>query len=142
MKNIIAVLSMCALMAGCGTLRERPAAAQLVTQFAVLKYAERFEEGARAERMGRIRSIATTVKGLAEGETTLPLLQAAVASQLDKAGLSPADRLLADGLVQLIAQELQSRIGAGVLSPEQLVAVRKVMDWIVSAATISAPSAP
>lgn len=125
------------VLSGCATFEKHEPTARLVTQYAVLKYAERLPEESRATRIERIKSIAAEVKALTSGETSLSLLQLAVSAQLDKAGLSPADRLLADGLVQIIGAELQQRIGDGVLSPEQLVQVSEVMDWIIAATGVS-----
>lgn len=138
MRQVIIALFAVALLAGCTTLKEHETSARLVTQYATLKYLERYSVAARTERSERIRLIAADVKTFAAGETTLTLLHGSVASRLDQAGLSPADRLLADGLVQIIVAELQQRIGAGVLSAEQLVVVNEVLDWIIQATQMAA----
>lgn len=127
------ILPILLILTACATFKEHETTAKLVTQYATLKYLEKVPAAELDQRRERIRAIATDVKALATGETSLILLQAAVSSQLDKAGLSPADRLLADGLVQVIVAELQQRIGSGVLSPEQLVQVSQVLDWVITA---------
>lgn len=137
MKRLVIIPILLIALSGCASLEKHEPTARLVTQYAVLKYAEKLPADSRAARIERIRTIAIEVKAMTTGETSLSLLQLAVASQLDKAGLSPADRLLADGLVQIISAELEERIGTGVLAPEQLVQVSEVMDWIIAATNVS-----
>lgn len=128
--SIIAIIS---LLSACATLDQHQASFRLVTQYAVLKFIEQSPAEHRAERANRIFAIATSLKPLVSGETSLELLQQAVAKQLDSASLSPADRLLADALVQAIVDEAKIRIGGGVLTPDQQMKVISVLDWVISA---------
>lgn len=137
MRKIAIIPLLMIVLSSCASFERHEPSARLVTQYAVLKYAERLPVESRNVRVDRIRAIAAEVKALASGETSLALLQLAVSSQLDKAQLSPADRLLADGLVQIISAELQRRIGEGVLSGDQRVQVVTVMEWVIAAADLA-----
>lgn len=75
------------------------------------------------------------MKTLAGGETaSVSFLHDTVTAQLDKLHLSPADRLLANALVDTVTAELVKRVGAGALSDSQRLQVSQVMDWIIEAA--------
>lgn len=139
MRRLAALYFAFLLLVGCATdqFTRHETTAKLVTQYAVLKYAENIPDDQRTARVERIRTIATDVKALASGDTTLVALHDVVNQQLDKAGLSAADRLLANGLVDVIVAELQARIGDGVLSPEQRVQVVAVLDWVIQATALA-----
>jgi hypothetical protein len=139
MRKLATVYLAFLMLFGCATdqFQRHETTAKLVTQYAVLKYAERLPEEQKVERIARIRTIATDVKALASGDTTLLALHAVVNQQLDKAGLTAADRLLANGLVDIIVAELQARIGDGVLSAEQRVQVTTVLDWVIQATALA-----
>ena len=131
-----------ALLLGCATLEERPATAKLVTQYAVLKFADQSSPIKRADRIAKVVDIATQVKGMSAGESvSVGLLKGAVYSELLKLELAPPDALLANALVDLLAEELLARVGDGVLSPEQQLQVVQVMDWIIEAAAMATPAA-
>lgn len=137
MRRLAALYLAFLMVAGCATFEQHETSAKLVTQYATLKYIEQIPTDQKAERKARIVAVATDVKALASGESTLSALQAAVNQQLDKAGLSPADRLLANGLVEILVAEIQIRVGEGVLSPEQRVQVVEVIDWVLQAAQMA-----
>jgi hypothetical protein len=40
---------------------------------------------------------------------------------------------LADNLILVITQELQSRVGTGVLTPEQMLVATEVLQWVIDA---------
>lgn len=128
-------------MLGCATLEKSPNTAKLVTQYAVMKFAEQSSDERRVERIANVRKIAEDVKSLAANQTvSVPGLQAAVMAQVAKLGLSPADSFLASALVQVVADELAAKIGDGVISPEKMLVVSQVMDWVIDATKLIAPS--
>lgn len=130
-KLLIVLVSMLPLF-GCASLEKHNATAHLVVTAATLKG---IEQGWDVER---VRAIVTTAKALTAGEeVTLDGLRLAITRELDKLELSPADRLLATALVQVISDELQARIGTGILKPEQRVQVNQVLQWVLDATAIS-----
>lgn len=124
---------LCIFLAGCQTLKDNSAAVQLATQYAVLKFIEQSPPESRTARVENIRRIATEARNLVSGESSVSLLQSLVSSELAKLNLSSADRMLADGLVSMIAAELQSRVGDGLLSADQKVQAQTVLDWVIAA---------
>lgn len=144
-KTLVFVASILALSlaSSCATLENNPASAKLVTQYAVLKFAEQSSADKRAERIANVQRVATDVKAIAAGEpVSIGLLKAAVGAEIAKLNLSPADTMLANALVDMLAIELSERVGEGILDPDQLVQVAKVMDWIIEAAALASPPAP
>lgn len=137
MKKLrIAVTAMFAILglqlAGCGTLERHENTARLAVTYATLKGIEKGLDPVRT------RAVAESAKAIVSGEAvTLTALQEAISTELAGLDLSPADRFLADALVGAIAQELQLRIGTGVLSPEQKVEVGEVLQWVISATDLA-----
>lgn len=137
MKKLwIAVTAMFAILglqlAGCGTLERHENTARLAVTYATLKGIEKGLDPVRT------RAVAESAKAIVSGEAvTLTALQEAISGELKGMELSPADRMLADALVGAIAQELQLRIGTGVLSPEQKVQVGEVLQWVISATDLA-----
>lgn len=134
----VGVVIALAVTSSCSLLESRPATAQLAVQYAVFKLAEQSSDAERPRRLNNIEIIAASVKGLAASdETTLADLQREVNGQIDKLKLSPADNLLAKSLANLIADELRIRISNGLLKPDDVVQVARVMDWVIEAAEIA-----
>lgn len=120
-----------AAVIGCAFLNERPAAAQLTIQYATLKYI-----GDDQAKKDRVIEIAEAAKQLSSTSATLAALEEAIRARIDWNSLDPADRLLADGLVNLVHAELAARFQQDVLDPEQVVALNQVLDWIIAAASL------
>jgi hypothetical protein len=139
---VISVLAAAAALAsvGCETLEKSPNTASLVVQYATAKVIEAGKTAdERSARAVRIKSIATEAKTWFDGDdVTVGLLQAAAQARLAKLNLGPADLLLANGLVGVVVEELQKKVGEGVLSPEQKMTVSQVLAWIVGAADLYA----
>lgn len=120
----------------CASFNQNQGTMQLTVQYATLKYLEKFDVAELPAHAQRIKDIAAAVKAVAAGTqaVSVVLLQDAVNVQLEKAGLSPADRLLASGLVQMLVQEIQARVGTGLLKSDEVVQVVQVLDWVSLAA--------
>lgn len=136
MKHYIAICALLALfLSGCASLEKHENTAKLAVTYAALKYVEQAgDASAQSARAAKIRSLVEEVRGVAKGDSvTVAALQAYVLGKLP-AGLSPADRYLAHALVQAVAEELQERVGGGLLSEEQLLQVELILGWIIEAA--------
>ena len=132
---MLAVLtSLSLVLSSCATFKDNQNTAKLVTTYAVLKTLEQSAPEVREERKVRIRTIATDVQSLAvgTGEVTLDFLKAEVEKRLPT-NLSPADKFLASALVEAVVTELQSRVGAGLLSEDQKYQVSTVLQWVIDA---------
>ena len=115
------------------------AIAKLAVQYAVLKVANN-----NPEKAAKAAAIAVQVKALAggQGANTVDLLIAIVRVEVGKLNLKAEDALLADALVDLVAQELEARLGSGVLTSEKLLIVGEVAGWIVDAAALVPSNSP
>lgn len=135
---LVAALSLC-ILPGCKSDTD---SARLVVTYATLKVIEQGGDTAdQARRAARIRAIAGDVQALVEGESvTIGLLETAVRAKLAALPLSPADTFLANELVRLVMAELEARVGAGVLDPEQRIKVAAVLGWVLEAAALAAPA--
>ena len=133
----LAASCMLAALAGCASgpgVSENTA--RLAVTYATMKGIEQGLDPVRT------RAVAESAKAVISGEAvTLTGLQEAISTELAGLDLSPADRMLASLLVSTIAQELQARIGTGVLDPEQKVKVAEVLQWVIDATYLGAPAA-
>lgn len=126
---IVAMLS----LAGCSS---NPSAREeaiigLSVQYATAKYIERKPSSSK-----NIVAVAQAAKDLIGGDATATLLtlQEVVSGELDKLSLSPADRVLANALVQLIVAEIQAKVGDGLLDPSQRVRIATILDLVIATA--------
>jgi hypothetical protein len=132
---LVSILCVTTLLFACETFRTNESLFHLATDAAVVKFIENSSAEKKQSRKEHIRSIALAVKGASAGDTSVSvgLLRQQVNVQIDKLGLSPTDRFLANELVEVLATELQARLGPDILNSDQKVQVSKVMDWIIQA---------
>jgi hypothetical protein len=84
--------------------------------------------------------IAQDIKRYAAGESvTIESLQAMIISRLPSS-LSQADKVLALALVETVMVELRARVAGNLLSPDRLLVVEQVGDWVIEATEIASPS--
>ena len=135
MKKLLIAAVAALSMTGCATLQNNSGSARLVVSYATLKVIEAGKSSeAQAERALNIRRIASDAKSFLDLESvSLEFLQSSVRARLADLDLSPADRMLADGLVNLIVQELQLKVDSGVLSDDQRYRVSTVLGWVIDA---------
>ena len=69
-----------------------------------------------------------------ERTATLATLRTAVSTLIADQPLSPADRILADGLANVLFAEFEARMRPGMIDPMQSVAIEQVLHWVVSVA--------
>lgn len=118
-------------LVGCSILDEHQASAKLAIQYATLKYVD-----GDADKRDRVLKVTANARELAATASTLDALDQAVRDSIDWSKLDDADKLLATNLLDLIREELRARFGDGVLNPDQVVAVKRVLDWIDEAAQL------
>ncbi len=110
---------------------------QVAIQYATGKFIEAEKDSAkRTARAGDVVKVAKDLKAVATSDSaTVDALQALALKKIVAAKLQPADNLLATALVTAAVQELKDKVSAGVLSPDARVAVDKLLDWVIGAAT-------
>jgi hypothetical protein len=125
-----------ALICGCSALERNPATTQLVTQYAVAKYLEqRPDTQARYESAQRIIRVATQLRATTGEQTaTLATLRPIVQGLIERQSISPADRVAAYALTEILFGEVESRIKAGTMVGSESVLVEQVLAWVVSVA--------
>jgi hypothetical protein len=119
----LAALSGCASFSGSATEKLVVQAATMKFIEADLKNADRIEKAASAARVW-----------LDTDGVTIADLKQAMLDRVATSDLPPSDRLLASALVDVVAAEIDVRIGAGVLDPERKATVNTVLGWVEQAA--------
>ena len=137
MRTLVGLIAM-ALLPGCTTLSNQPNTSSLVVTYAAAKVIEAGDSAdERLKRAQRIKAIVGEARTWLTGEAvTVGLLESAARARLAQLQLSLADEMLANTLVQIAVQDLQAKVGAGVISPDQLLTVNQLLDWIESAAEL------
>lgn len=136
MKNILLpiIAGLCLLFAGCGTIgTDKEPITRRVVQYAAAKAFEQHPDWAP-----RAVEIIGAAKSALKGETasTVAALRSLVESQIDWSGLSPADRTLVNGLLDIVTEELARRLGHGILPPDKALETSVVLGWIEQTAKL------
>ncbi len=126
-------------LSGCSTLMDpgNRAGQQIAVQYATGKYIESpATPEARQARARQVKAVAENLKTVAKSDSaTIAQLHELAMAKVAKANLSPSDRLLATTLVGVAVQELSQRVSIGVLDPDTRVAVSRLLDWVIAAAS-------
>lgn len=131
-RNFLATAVASAAAAGlsaCATLERMGGGARAAVQYAVMRYLD-----GDARRAGDARRIIVEVRPLARGTASLEALARAVEELIPWDALDLADAVLLSELLTVLHDELERRIGEGVLEPDQVERVERVIDWIDDAA--------
>lgn len=87
-----------------------------------------------ADKAIRIVAVAEQALEVASTEGVLiAVVQEAVKESIDWASLSPADTLLANELINLVAEDLNDRVDSGVLEGESMLTARRVLEAVIEA---------
>jgi len=126
-------------LTACATLEKHSAVVGLVVSQATMRYIESKPVSERASVAARVVSVATDIEAVASGKPVTIAELARLALSAIPSNLAPADRQLAIAIVSIAAQELQLKIGEGVLTAEQSVTVNEVVKAIRFAAEVYIP---
>lgn len=128
---VVTTLSACQVLTPTQSIAQ-----QVAIQYATAKFIEdKHADTDRAKRAADVIKAAEAVKAFASGETvTIATLQAKGLELVAGSNLGLADKALANTLVVVVVQELQSRVNAGVLSDDDRIKVVTVLDSIIAAA--------
>lgn len=128
----VALLIPLALVA-CASFQQNLGSEKIVVQYATMKFIEA-DKANLPERAAKIREVASEAKTFFDSSTaTVPLLEQAVRDRIAPLQLSPADRVLATALIDTVVTELQTRVGKGLVPPDQVYQVSTVLGWIMDA---------
>jgi len=130
-KLIVSLVAASVLATGCASLGNQTET--LVVQYAVLKVTE--DKPATA---AKVIEIANDAKTFFDVEfVSVANVKAAILKRISKLDLDAADTLLANALVDAVAADLEGKVGAGLISPEAKIRVNKVLDAVITAASLS-----
>lgn len=134
-------------LSGCASLQNfldgGNGASKLVVQYATLKYIGKAgDEAAQAARAERVKRVIEDVREVAKGDSVSVALLVEYVNAKLPANLDPADRLLANALIQAVANELSARVGDGVLDPDKLLLVEALLGWVSDAADLIPAAEP
>lgn len=138
MSRIIAIaLVAVALVTGCASLNNGGATAKTAVQIATFKVIDK-----DPERAQDVYDTAGKAVSLIEGEklTTLDAVESSIRSEIDLSGYTPSEKLVINRLIDAVRVEIEARIntdGVGSLDPEQVVAVKRVLNWVRQAAVMA-----
>lgn len=135
MKALVITLAL--FLTGCASIQSGNVAAKLAVQVATMKVIESDDD--RTAKAARIVSAVEQARVWLDVDgVTLADLKVAALRRLQERNLDPSDMLLASALVDIVAAELDVRIGQGALSPEQKVTVNTFLGWVAEAASFYA----
>jgi len=130
-------------LSGCATINGLTASQGVIfnqtVEFATAKYISQAGPGgvgntagpAQLARAQRVKAIALEIQGLDTGTVTIAQLQATV--QADIAKLSPPDQILANGLLQVVVDNLGVQTQTGLLNTAVQAQINLVMNDILAA---------
>lgn len=127
------------LSSGCASLGNatEQTAEQLVVEYSTLKVIgtgkTTADKQAIADRITKIVTVAMT--DVTSPSATIATITSLVNAQILTLKLPAQEQPLADALVAEVGAELANKIGAGVLSPAQVVTVNTVLGWVKQAAS-------
>lgn len=137
--GLIAASVVLAMLAGCASMGTTASQVyeKLAVEYATIKVVKTGATLAdRQAKQAKIIAIATQAQTvLASPSVTLALVSTAVNAQLASMHLAAEDQMVADALVQMVNDELAAKVGAGVLSPTEVVSVNTVLSWVVAGAS-------
>lgn len=135
--RLAAVLSLCltlAWLAGCSLLQDRDARLQLAVSYATGKLIEQSSDITG----DRVAAAVVRARAIVEADELVTVidLTARIRSTLDLDQLGPADKMLVDALLAEVQREFTFRLGAGMLKPEDRLAILTFLDWVELAALL------
>lgn len=140
-KRIAAAFMAVFFVAGCAVLEwgaQHADTARLAVKAGTLRAIEAAPVDERSERAQAIVRIAETATGhvQSDAETTIAAVESRVREEIDWKSLEVSEQLLVDALVTAIRERLEERVGDGLLSEEDRLRIRSVLDWVIEAAAL------
>jgi len=129
----LVMLIVCAVLSGCASLSaflDSLGEQKLAVQYATMKYIESAgDDQAQAARAARVRVVVDQVEVRLTDSASIGALRALVESKLP-ADLPASDRLLAGALLDAVVAELEGKVDDGLLGPDELLAVQRVLGFV------------
>lgn len=123
------------LLTGCASTESNPLVSRIIVGQVVGRYIQAAPDwSAKAQRVVDTLKAAEDV---ASGESfTIAALREAAVSKIDWNSLTPADRDLTVAVIDAFVFEAEKYIGEGILSSEDTVAIRRLLQWARESAQV------
>jgi len=146
-KKVAAAALALSILSGCTAVqfaKDNPETAALAVKSGTLAFVEQVEPlQRRVERAKEVIVVVDFILDQMDSSTsaTVSKLSSEVRSQIDWNSLDAYERLLLDSLIFSVETKLEERVGDGILSEDDRLVVRTVLEWSKQAATMYAEGA-
>jgi hypothetical protein len=139
-RGLLVAAAVFALTA-CASTPSGQRAERIVVQAAVLHVIERSSiPSAKAQAIvGAVKLVHTL---LLDDNASVSALRSALLSRVAERDLPPAEKLVALEVVNALSDEVERRVGSGILSPDAVLTVNTVLDWVLDATALYVPHTP
>lgn len=121
--------------AACSTLGSGDRGERIIVQASVMTLIERSgQPAAKATKV--LEAIAQVQTLLLDDSTNVARLRTALTDRVAERDLQPSEKLIALEVINSISDAVEKRLGEGFLSPEAIVSVNAVLDWVKSVAVL------
>ncbi len=141
MKFPLLIAATIAVLTACATTPNGQRAERIVVQAAVLHVIERASiPSVKAQAIvGAVKLVHTL---LLDDNASVSALRSALLARVAERDLPPAEKLVALEVVNALSDEVERRVGSGVLSPDAVLKVNTVLDWVLDATVLYVPHTP
>lgn len=126
------------MLTGCALNPDSATRDRLGVQAATMVLIERSSDST-AKAQSIIATVDKTRTVLDLADVSAADIRVALLARVAERELSPLEKLAALEFINAVADEVERRLGAGVLTPEQRVSVNTVLDWVELAASAYVP---
>lgn len=135
---ICAAVAAMTLLSACASTPEGERAERIVIQASVLHIIEQSAQPAqKAQRIVEAVKLARTL--LTDETVTVAALRSALLKRVGERDLPVSEKLVALEVINTLSDEVEKRVGSGILSPDSLVTVNTVLDWVSDATAFYVP---
>lgn len=133
------------LVTACASTPEGQRAERIVVQAATLRIIETAAQPSqKAQRINEAVKLARTT--LLDESVTVDALRGALLKRVGERvadGKMPlSEKLVALEVINTLSDEVEKRVGSGILSPDSIVTVNTVLDWVSDATAFYVPVTP
>jgi hypothetical protein len=136
--GLLVGLVACAMVSACASTPQSAnvdAGVRIATEGATVVLLER--SGNPAATAARVLEVVALVKThLLDNQTTVGDLNNALLQRIGQYELDPGEKMLALELINTVSTDTQKRVGAGLLTPEAITTVNKVLGYVESTASL------
>lgn len=132
-------LSLCLFLSSCATLTNGDARSQFFADMAITTATMKFIEGRGESELYARHSIdiAQSIKRYIDKREMVPIDQVmqAISAQIPWQKMLPSDAMVAKSFMQLMQMELEARVGENQMDEQTRIAVHKLADIVIFAAS-------